>query len=527
MTQRVPILVSVVLLLATAIASAQERSAPDPDWQISHVRGGVYRVHAGPQVTVFFVTGDGIVLVDPLSSRVSAWLKQELANRFPQQPVRYVVYTHHRFDRAGGGGTFDETAEHVAHEQFFKERTRAAETLPATLVALDRNGDGRLDRDEVAGTASASLFAVYDRNEDRHVTPGELYSYVRSPESTYRARRTLILNGKSVELISAPTSQAADMTAVYFPEERLLFGADLVSVRSVPASIGPAPRSTIASMQRIEGLAFDTLLTGNGEDGTAADVGVFRNYLLELTAGVSAGFNAGLSVEETKRLVTLEKFSTLTGFSTQREHNVAELYAGLRPVLTSVYASTNLLLQRVQLEPCQDVLYDSCVLSGTSPTLGGAFGVSVSIDRLTLGGEISSTQARTTRMLATDSFFAPYEMVFQHRDTIASFLSGYRLGRMDGPLVVMQAGLSVISTRSRLTRFDTDSINGPWSDGTFQSTALLAPTFGGTVMAPLTSRYSVVLPVRLILSDRNGTELDGPLFTFGAGLMVNVRRSSR
>ena len=513
-----------MLIAATSISGAQERSAPDPAWQIVQVRGGVYRVTAGAQVTVFYVTGDGIIVVDPLSRSVSAWLKQELTNRFPQQAVRYVVYTHHHYDRASGGGAFDETAEHVAHQAFSRERARAAERLPATLAALDRNGDGRLDRDEIADTTYAPLLAVYDHNEDRYVTPGELYSYVRSPESTYRTRRTLILNGKSVELIYTPTSHAADMTAVYFPDERLLFGADLVSVRSLPTSIGSDPRSTIASMQRIEGLAFDTLLTGDGEEGTAADISVFRSYLQELTAGVSVGFNAGLSVEETKRFVTLEKFSTLSGFSTQRENNVAELYAGLRPVLTSLYAATNLLLQRVQLAPCQTALYDSCVSEGTSPTVGGTVGVNVSIDRLTIGGEISSTQARTTRMLATDSFFPPYEVVFQHRDTTASFLGGYRLGRTSGALVAVQAGLSIISTRSRLTMFSAN--NGSGSDGTSSSTVWFAPTIGGTIMAPLTARYSVVIPIRLIIANRNGTELDAPTFTFGAGLMVNVARSS-
>ncbi len=524
MTRRAAALAIVVLIVATSNSGAQERSAPDPAWQIVQVRGGVYRVTAESQVSVFFVTGDGIIVVDPLSRGVSAWLKQELANRFPQQAVRYVVYTHHHYDRASGGGAFDETAEHVAHEAFSRERARAAERLPATLVALDRNGDGRLDRDEVSGTTSASLLAVYDHNEDRYVTPGELYSYVRSPDSTYRTRRILILNGKSVELIYAPTSHAADMTAVYFPDERLLFGADLVSVRSLPTSIGSDPRSTIASMQRLEGLTFDTLLTGNGEEGTASDISEFRNYLQELTAGVSVAFNAGLSIEETKRFVTLEKFSNLAGFSTQRENNVAELYAGLRPVLTSLYAATDLVLQRVQLESCQTALYDSCVTAGTSPTLGGAFGVNVSIDRLTIRGEISSTQARTTRMLATDSFFPPYEVVFQHRDTTASFLGGYRLGRANGSLVALEGGLSLVSTRSRLTMFSAN--NGSGSDGTFSSTVWLAPTIGGTIMAPLTARYSVVLPIRLIIANRNGTELDAPTFTFGAGLMINVARSS-
>jgi hypothetical protein len=127
-------------------------------------------------------------------------------------------------------------------------------------------------------------------------------------------------------------------------------------------------------------------------------------------------------------------------------------------------------------------------------------------------------------MLATDSFFPPYEVVFQHRDTTASFLGGYRLGRANGSLVALEGGLSLVSTRSRLTMFSAN--NGSGSDGTFSSTVWLAPTIGGTIMAPLTARYSVVLPIRLIIANRNGTELDAPTFTFGAGLMINVARSS-
>lgn len=521
--RRAPTLAIAALLLATSISGAQERSAPDPAWQISHVRGGVYRVNAGPQVTVFFVTGDGIVLVDPVSSSVSSWLKQELENRFPKEPVRYVVYTHHHFDRASGGGVFDETAEHVAHETFSKERAKAAETLPATLAALDNNGNGRLDRDEVSGTTSASLLAVYDHNEDRGVTPGELYSFVRSPESTYRTRRTLIVNGKSVELISVRTSHAADMTAVYFPDERLLFGADLVFVRSVPTSIGPDPRSTIASIRRIEGLAFDTLLTGSGEEGTAADIGVFRNYLEELTTGVRAGFDTGLSVDETKRFVRLEKFSNLSGFTTQREANIAEVYSALRPVLTNMYGAVHLTLQQVQLDGCQPRLYDSCVSSSSFPSFGGAVGLNVSLDRLTIGGEISSSQPMTARQLVTDSFFDPYELVLQYRDTMATFLAGYRLGDGKGVLVDVQGGLSLVTTRSRLTMFAPRASGGDAAE----THSEFGPTVGATIVAPIGAKYSIVVPVKLTTASRGRLEMGGASFTAGAGLMVNVARSSR
>jgi alkyl sulfatase BDS1-like metallo-beta-lactamase superfamily hydrolase len=62
----------------------------------------LYRVQTDDQVSVFLITGEGIILADPLTLGVANQLRRELVNRFPNQPVRYVVYTSRRFDRAEG-----------------------------------------------------------------------------------------------------------------------------------------------------------------------------------------------------------------------------------------------------------------------------------------------------------------------------------------------------------------------------------------------------------------------------------------
>lgn len=515
------------LMVAASVADAKEPPPPDPTWQIAHVRGGLYRVNAGSQgVTVFFVTGDGIVLVDPLGAAVASWLKRELESRFPDQAVRYVVYTHHHFDRASGGAVFDKMAEHVGHESFFTERTRSAATLPSTLAVLDLNRNGVLDRDEVSGTTFDSLFVVYDRNEDRRVTSGEIYSFVSSPERVYSVRRTLTLNGKSVELMFTPTGHAADMTAVYFPTERVLFAADLVSLRSMPPSIGSDVSGTIDSISRLEALEFDTLLTSTGEEGTRADLGVFLDYLQQLVSGVRVGYDVGLTVDETKRLVTLDRFSSLAGFSTLREANIAEVYAGLRPVTTSMYGTTHVGLQRVQLEPCDRRLYDSCITSSGLP-VGGAFGLTVAIDRFTLGGEISSGQAGTTRLDVTDSFREPYQHVLQHRATTVSFLAGRRRGPENGAMVSVEGGVSMVVTHSQLTVFlATRSGTRSGSDGPETSTQF-GSTVGASIIAPVTATYSIVVPVRLTITGRPRPEIEGVRFTVGAGLLRHVARGSR
>src|SRR5688572_25678456 len=89
----------VVLCIAAGSAIASGQPAPMTAVpQIANVGGDLYRVQVGDQATVFLVTPQGIILADPLSYDVAAWLRKELESRFPGRPVRYVLHTHHHFD---------------------------------------------------------------------------------------------------------------------------------------------------------------------------------------------------------------------------------------------------------------------------------------------------------------------------------------------------------------------------------------------------------------------------------------------
>ena len=115
MTRRLALVV--VLALLACAASAQQGQKP-PVRSIAQVTGGLYRVQNNEHYTVFYVTPAGIILADPISADAAAWLKAELARRFPNVPVRYVIYSHHHQDHASGAAVFDDTAELVAHENF-------------------------------------------------------------------------------------------------------------------------------------------------------------------------------------------------------------------------------------------------------------------------------------------------------------------------------------------------------------------------------------------------------------------------
>src|SRR5687768_4007238 len=108
-------------LAATASVAAAQQGLTlpgDGDRAITSLGGDLYDVRAGSRHTVFLVTTDGIILVDPLSVSVAQWLQGELAARFPNLTVRYIVLTHHHADRASGATVYAKTAEIVAHAEY-------------------------------------------------------------------------------------------------------------------------------------------------------------------------------------------------------------------------------------------------------------------------------------------------------------------------------------------------------------------------------------------------------------------------
>src|SRR5262245_51213972 len=74
--------------------------------EIGKLTDDVYYARMDDYLSVFMVTPDGIVLVEPIGTEFATWLKGELATRF-KVPVKYVIYSHHHWDH-GSGARSDE-----------------------------------------------------------------------------------------------------------------------------------------------------------------------------------------------------------------------------------------------------------------------------------------------------------------------------------------------------------------------------------------------------------------------------------
>src|SRR5579863_8444369 len=87
--------------------------------EIGKLTGDTYYARMDDYVSVFMVTPDGIVLVEPIGVEFATWLKGEMASRF-HVPVKYVIYSHSHWDHASGGAVYADTARFIGHENMLK-----------------------------------------------------------------------------------------------------------------------------------------------------------------------------------------------------------------------------------------------------------------------------------------------------------------------------------------------------------------------------------------------------------------------
>jgi glyoxylase-like metal-dependent hydrolase (beta-lactamase superfamily II) len=296
MKRRCPAVVVTALVAFWCLPSAFAQPPQGPPVRtITRITGDLYRVQNNDHYTVFLVTPAGIVLADPINVEAAIWIKAQLAERFPNTPVRYVLYSHHHQDHASGAAVFNDTAELVAHENF-----------------------------------TAALKASAGQNE----AAAKRFAAVVPPESTYGGRRTITLGGKTVQMVHpGRTGHAPDQTALYFPAERVVFGADFIAVRMVPGSNTLTSGASIAeyvnAVRTVEALDFTIAAPGHGQTGTKADIAAHRQYFERLAERVSAGIAAGRTVEQLQAARIMDEYKDWIEYDEDNDINIANAYKTL------------------------------------------------------------------------------------------------------------------------------------------------------------------------------------------------------
>jgi hypothetical protein len=213
----------------------------------------VYTFRHGHYVSLFFISDEGVLLVDPIGQmnpRTPRLIKEAIST-LTERPVKHVLYSHWGEDHGMGGSVFADTASYFGHKN----------SLVRIIAANDANSP--------------------------------------SPDVTFDIPTTIALGDKTINLYPADMYDNDDYVIVHCPERRIAMFVDVVQPRSLPfGSLLGKPERVIDRLQWVHDmLDFDILISGHNDPSmfcTKQDVLEQQQYFRDLVSAVQNARIAGL-----------------------------------------------------------------------------------------------------------------------------------------------------------------------------------------------------------------------------------------
>ena len=246
------------------------------------------------------VTTEGTVVIDTPMVPAEAKKWREEVQKFGE--IRYVINNEPHNDHVAGncwlGGTL------IAHE--------------GTREAIKRNRKEALEG-QMGWMAPDALPLDKD------------FRY-RLPDITFTKDMTLYLGKHTFQLISVP-GHTASQTAVYVPEERIVFTSDNVGLM-MPIMIDCVPDEWLKSLKKLQTLDIDKIVPGHGPVCDKTALNVAYDNVKYIVDEVKKAIAKGWSVQEIQEKVTLfDRFPPMgpnDAFKQMRHESLAGLYKQLK-----------------------------------------------------------------------------------------------------------------------------------------------------------------------------------------------------
>lgn len=258
-------------VLVAAWATGSIAGQQPPPFATTKVEGtdNVYVFRFGGAQAMFIVTPAGVIATDPIAYGRPEGAATYLAEikKVTNQPVRYVIYSHHHFDHIAGGRPFKE---------------------------------------------AGATFIAHRRARERLAALGEPHTVL--PDETVDERRTITLGGTVLELQYLGLNHSDSTLVMRLPKERLLFAVDIVSVGTLPGRgmIDSYPLEWEETLKKLLAMDWERLIPGHpglgGRLGTKQDVQELLNFLQYASAEVRAAAREGKCWDQVEKEMQLPKY---------------------------------------------------------------------------------------------------------------------------------------------------------------------------------------------------------------------------
>jgi cyclase len=313
-----------ILELAWHRAAWARATAPGSDatlFDLHKAGEGVFFAQARPQAAVncnaaIFVRSNDVVVVDAHSKpSAAAALIAQLKREVTTKPVRYVINTHFHWDHTQGNPAYRATGNKVdfiataATKQLLSDlgaaRTKASlDQVPQQIETL------RNQAEKAASANEKSFCAEQIRQLEAYRT--ELAGYSPElPTITFDESYELKDPAMDLHLEFHGHAHTAGDVFVHCPQQRVVASGDAVHCW-LPFIADGYPKIWPKTIDNVAKGEFDHVLGGHGALQTGRGVMTnMRNYIEELTGRVERAKEAGMSVEETQKQITVASLKSL------------------------------------------------------------------------------------------------------------------------------------------------------------------------------------------------------------------------
>ena len=499
--------------VATIALAADVNAQPAP--QFGEVRDGLYLARHGEQTSLIFAAPEGILIADPFGLSGARWLRDEVASRFPGRPVRYVLYTSSLFERNAGVVEFP-AATVVAHSRLNGAIVTAAQSLPATIATLDRNGDERIAPTEWAGSDIATRVPGIDANKDGVLTSREVFRIVRLARTTFRDRITLSIGTAPIEVFNPRGDRSAP--ALFFPRQRAVYLSTTRPFNPQGFSFGGAnPRDVMVWLRALATLPFDTIITGRGETLTRSAFDEVVRFAEDVFSTSVEAYTRGATVQRAAASPNLQRYAG-TSLDTRRV-TIEAIFRSLRVTRTELQAAG--LARWMQPNPLYCEAYDTCVSGGEIAGASGGLRLAMSRTGFIIEAAIDDQFAAERQGFFDDEAYA-------QRLSRGSLLFRYGSNRPTSRSIELLAGPTVLLADTRgLTRVKQAVAPIGGRHPIAERKIAVAATAGANFVLPLASAISVVVPIRATVVPNELTVRWPGRVDVSGGLGLSVRLTQR
>jgi glyoxylase-like metal-dependent hydrolase (beta-lactamase superfamily II) len=217
---------------------------------------------------------DGVIVVDAQATPVMAGLVIERVRQVTDKPIKYVVLSHYHAVRALGASAYK------AQEIVASEKCRA--------MIVER---GMEDWDSEFGRFPRLFRAA-------ETIPGLTW-----PTVTFRAKMTLWLGKRRVDLMHVGRAHTAGDIIAYVPDANVVFSGDIVEYKSACYCGDAHFTDWPATLSRLGAFNAEALVPGRGDalagvDTVAEGITLTREFLRDTYEPVQRGVARGASLKE-------------------------------------------------------------------------------------------------------------------------------------------------------------------------------------------------------------------------------------